>query len=245
MFAHRNKNGAVVLNGDDPLLNTIQDVDGTKPVRFGYGESCDVRVENVDPRGLLGTDFELVMKDGRISCHCDIPGTHGAVNAACAAATGRQLGLSDEQIRQGIASIKALPGRSNIIHREDHIILDDCYNANPVSMKAAIDMLSLWEGRKVALLGDMFELGADEESLHYGVGEYLAQKGIDLLLAVGKLSSKLADGAVAAGMDEASVIRFADTDEAKDKIFDHLKKGDALLIKASHGMHLEKVVSLF
>ena len=246
MFAHRNKKGAVILNGDDPLLNTIQDVDGTKPVRFGYGENCDVRVENVNPKGLLGTDFDLVIKgERRISCHCDIPGVHGAINAACAAAVGLEMGLDDEQIRQGIAQIKALPGRSNIIHTDDHIIIDDCYNANPVSMKAALDMLSLWEGRKVALLGDMFELGSDEKKLHFEVGEHAGKNGIDLLLAVGDLASNLADGAISAGMDETAVIRLKDTDEAKEKISEYIKKGDALLIKASHGMHFEKIVALF
>ena len=246
MFKHRNKEGVIVLNGDDPLLNTIEEVDGTKPVRFGYSGRCDVRVENVVSKGLLGTDFDLVIGDrDRINCHCDIPGAHGAVNAACAAAVGLQLGLSREQIRQGIAAVKALPGRSNIIHTDEYTILDDCYNANPVSMRAALDMLSLWDGRKVALLGDMFELGTDEERLHFEVGEYAAQKGADLLLAVGDLASKIAEGALSAGMDPAAVIRFKDTGEAKEKVLQYLKKGDALLIKASHGMHLEKIVSLF
>ncbi|MBQ3785852.1 MAG: UDP-N-acetylmuramoyl-tripeptide--D-alanyl-D-alanine ligase, partial [Lachnospiraceae bacterium] len=189
---------------------------------------------------------DLVIKgERRISCHCDIPGVHGAINAACAAAVGLEMGLDDEQIRQGIAQIKALPGRSNIIHTDDHIIIDDCYNANPVSMKAALDMLSLWEGRKVALLGDMFELGSDEKKLHFEVGEHAGKNGIDLLLAVGDLASNLADGAISAGMDETAVIRLKDTDEAKEKISEYIKKGDALLIKASHGMHFEKIVALF
>ena len=100
-------------------------------------------------------------------------------NALTAAAVGLQCGLSLEEIKAGIESAKTLSGRCNIMHKNNLTIIDDCYNANPQSMRAAIDLLSMAETRKIAILGDMFELGSDELELHYNIGKYAVEKGID------------------------------------------------------------------
>lgn len=104
------------------------------------------------------------------------------------------MGLSSWQIKQGIESMETIAGRNHIIKENGFLIIDDCYNANPVSMKASIDVIDTAIGRKVCILGDMFELGKDEKQLHFDVGEYLGTKSIDVLLTVGSLAGQLAEG---------------------------------------------------
>ena len=139
-----------------------------------------------------------------------LPGAHMVLNALAATAVGLQLGLTTEQIAAGIAAVQAVSGRSRVVQAKDLVLIDDCYNANPVSTKAALDLLSLADGRKVAVLGDMFELGEKERELHGQVGAYVAEKGIDCLYCAGNLSKEMYRAAKEAGID--CVEHFADTD---------------------------------
>ena len=121
--------------------------------------------------------------------------------------------------------------------------MDDCYNANPVSMKAGIDVLSDVQGRKVAVIGDMFELGSDEKDMHYDIGRYAVQKKIDCIICIGELAKEYEKGAKVAGKDD-DVYYFEDRDEAIIKLHEILQKSDSILVKASHGMHFEKIVDI-
>lgn len=249
MFNHRNPKGAVILNGDDPLLSTIQEVNKTIPLRFGFSYESDMRIEKVQLLGLLGSNFNLVDSDDIIlPCHSNLPGNHVITNAACAALVARVLGLSDGEIKQGIVSQAALPGRSNIIQTEKYLIMDDCYNANPVSMKEALDLLSLADGRKVAILGDMFELGENEKQLHEEIGSYASGKGIDILLTAGELGEHIHNSTVTAigatGLRNRIIKHYSTRDSLMEDLFNVIEMGDSILIKASHGMHYEKIVEL-
>ena len=124
-----------------------------------------------------------------------IPGNHMVYNALAGALVGRELGLTAEEIKKGIESLTPVSGRNNMILTDSLLIIDDCYNANPVSTKASIDVLSGAETRKVAILGDMFELGEDEKELHRQVGVHASEKGIDLVICIGELSKATAAGA--------------------------------------------------
>lgn len=150
-------------------------------------------------------------------------------------AVGKELGLTDEQIKRGIESFKNVGSRNNIIHTRGMTVIDDCYNANPTSTKAGLNTLSNFTGRTVAILGDMKELGTDELALHKEVGAYAKEKGIDLLIAVGELSK-----ATAEGFGEGAA-HFDTVDGCIEKVKGLLKEGDAVLIKASHSMHFEKI----
>jgi len=244
MFNHRNKDGDIILNGDDTYLNSVGEVDGTVPVRFGYRDNSALKIVDSKLMGLLGSEFTLVMGNERLNCFCSLPGPHVITNSACAALVGFKVGLSTEEIIQGIADQKPVSGRSNLIKTEEYLVIDDCYNANPVSMKEAVDLLSLADSRKVAVLGDMFELGQEEEQMHGQVGHYAAKKGLDVILFVGRLSK--------CGFEEANKIKsvnqlieyFATRDDLMDALFRIIKKGDSILIKASHGMQFEKVVKV-
>ena len=133
---------------------------------------------------------------GNVLVHANIPlpGEHMIYNAMAAAAVGVQFDMTKEEITAGISHVEAVAGRSHLIEAGDKVVIDDCYNANPVSMKAAIDLLATAPGRKVAILGDMFELGENERAMHREVGQYAAEKGIDLILCVGGLSSEMYEG---------------------------------------------------
>ena len=163
-------------------------------------------------------------------------GRHMQLNAHGAAAVGRLLGLDDEEIIAGLKNVETMKGRGGIVKLEKYSVMDDCYNANPTSVRAAIDMLCETEGlKKVAILGDMFELGADEAELHAGVGRYAREKGVDRLVTVGALSKNMVE---AYGHAE----HYKDTDALVDALEEMRFDGSMILVKASHGMHFEKVV---
>ena len=176
-----------------------------------------------------------------------VAGEHMVYNAMAAAAVGEALGLTAEQIKTGIEGMETIAGRNHIIRENGFLILDDCYNANPVSMKASIDVLNTAKGRKVCILGDMFELGENEKQLHYEVGSYLAQKQMDVLLTVGALSTSIAQGAKDyrknhAGAYPCSVHTFTTKEELIAQLPALLKQGDNILVKASHAMEFPKVI---
>ena len=160
-------------------------------------------------------------------------------NAMAAAAVALQFGMSKEEIAAGISHVEAVAGRSHLVEAGDKVIIDDCYNANPVSMKAAIDLLATAPGRKVAILGDMFELGENEKAMHGEVGEYAAEKGIDLILCVGELSEAMYQEAVGSGGNA----KYYETREALEAVLNEiLQQGDTVLVKASHSMAFENLV---
>lgn len=159
---------------------------------------------------------------------------------------GLLLGLSLEQIRQGIESYEPVGGHGHIIQTDSMTIMDDCYNANPVSMKAGIDVLhEVEDARTVAVIGDMFELGTDETKLHYEVGQYAAQKGISVIISIGSLAKNYEEGICdvsSRGGYNGTHLYYPDLDEFLEKGIGEIRKGDAVLVKASHAMHFEKIV---
>jgi len=194
IFKSMATDGSVILNGDDDKLVTIHNVNGKAPYFFGIDNKCEYFADSIENLGLDGM---------KATIHCGekesfdvvipIPGHHMVYNALAATVVGKVFGLSKEEIRDGIESLESLSGRNHIIKKNGFIIIDDCYNANPVSMKASIDVINTAIGRKVCILGDMFELGVNERTLHYEIGEYLATKEIDVLITVGSLAKEISD----------------------------------------------------
>ena len=162
------------------------------------------------------------------------------LNALAGTAAGYSLDLTPAEIKAGIEGLPMMPGRNNIISTDKLVILDDCYNANPVSMKAAMNVLNLGIGRKVAVVGNMGELGENAYEMHYDTGKYAAELGLDVVCAIGELGKGIAEGAKT---NEACEVHWFETTEdflaASSEI---IKDGDNVLVKASHSMHLEKVV---
>ena len=233
--------GTIILNGDDDLLSQVGPIKGATPILFGLGENCQFYADNIQPLGLRGTSCTIHLPDeSSFECVVPLPGAHMISNALAGAAVGYTLHLTSEEIKAGIEGLPSIPGRNNIIKTDRLIILDDCYNANPVSMKAAIDVLDMAIGRKVAVLGNMGELGNNEKELHREVGEYAAAHGIDLVCGIGHLGMELVDGATNGSSTQG--LWFENKADFLDVMKDLIKDGDNVLVKASHGMDLTPIV---
>ena len=239
MFSYLKRNGAIILCHDDDKLRTVTNYHGIKPIFYGTGED-EYRAENITEKGLDGVGCTLIhhtdAEDTRIDVVIPTMGRHNVLNALCAMAAGTKLGLTADQIKRGLMSFKNVGSRNHIIKTDELTIIDDCYNANPTSTKAGLDTLSKLGGRRVAVLGDMKELGADELALHREVGAYAKEVGTDLLIAVGPLSEAIAEGY------GKGAYYFADVDGCIDKIKGLLQAGDTILVKASHSMRFERIV---
>ncbi len=245
IFDFMGEDGSVCVNGDDDKLITITEVKGRRPLRFGLGLENDIFATGIVTHGLLGSTCKIHVNHAEFEVRIPQPGGHMVLNALAATAVGTLFDLSFAEITAGISSVKALGGRNNILQNKKYTIIDDCYNANPVSMKAAIDLLHMADTRKVAILGDMFELGNTEKELHRGIGIYAASGKVDVLLCVGALSLSMYEGAgsVKQANPAAPQLKYFETREALiEALPEILKQDDTILVKASHGMGFEKVV---
>lgn len=243
IFDYMNPDGIAILNGDDDKLITVSDVHGKKPVYFGINTKEGFYASDIENLGLEGTQFVIHgtdLCDGveEFQVHMPVPGEHMILNSLAAAAVGAMLSLTSAQIAEGIEKMQTIAGRNNIIKENGLLIIDDCYNANPVSMMASIDVLDTAIGRRVCILGDMFELGEKEKELHRSVGEHIKSKNIDICVTVGELAAYIAEGAEGA----AVIYKFATKDELFEILGTIIRKNDNILVKASHGMHFEEIV---
>ena len=241
MFQYMNPNGTIIFNGDDDKLITYSPENGITPIYFGLGENSSYRAEQIANNGLRGTNATFVTPKSKFSAHISIPGEHMVHNALAGIAVGYALGMSDAEIKAGIEALKPLAGRNHLIETNTYTIIDDCYNANPISMKASIDVLSKADTRTVAILGDMGELGAKEKEMHYDVGQHTATAGIHVLICIGTLSEELARGAKETGCN-IQIYHYPDQEHFFAEMSSILEKNDTILVKASHAMAFEKIV---
>lgn len=244
IFEYMNPRGCIFLNGDDDKLSTVKKPYDKEIVHFGMSASNEIHATDLVSKGLLGSDAAISMYGFKIPVHVPLPGRHMVLNAMVAAGVAKEYKLTNEEIAKGIAGVEPTKGRSHIIETSKYTLVDDCYNANPASMKAALDLLNMADTRKVAILGDMFELGSDEKQLHSEVGEYAVNHGVDLLITIGELAECMYEGALNSTLGGgASIYCFKTKEEAVKKLPELLKRDDSILIKASHGMHLEEIVA--
>jgi UDP-N-acetylmuramoyl-tripeptide--D-alanyl-D-alanine ligase len=231
--------GVAVLNGDDARTAALASRTEARVVYYGLSAQSDLRADEVVSRGLEGIEFALTVKGESVRARLPLPGKHHLYPALAAAAVALEEGLELNEVAEALAESRpdlrsrVLPGPNG------STILDDSYNASPASMLAAIDLLAELPGRRIALLGDMLELGAAEEDAHRRVGERAAT-GCDLLLVVGERAQPLAE---AAEGGSAEVRRLGSNAEAIDVLSHELREGDYVLIKASRAMAFEEVVS--
>ncbi|WP_230398350.1 UDP-N-acetylmuramoyl-tripeptide--D-alanyl-D-alanine ligase [Novisyntrophococcus fermenticellae] len=241
MFDYIREDGHVILNGDDDKLDAIREVRGTKLMKFGLDKKNDIYADQIESKGLKGMACVIHTPQGSFKTLIPIPGRHMVYNALAAACAGMVYGLSPDEIRTGIESLQPVSGRFHIIETEKYTIIDDCYNANPVSMKASLEALQDGTGRKVALLGDMAELGKEEEQLHAQIGVFAGELDLDAVYCAGPLCEHLARG-IKQSNPRVEVLHFADRDSLMEKLPEILMNGDTVLVKASHSMQFEKIV---
>ncbi len=241
MIQDMKNGGTIILNGDDDLLARMGPVKGVDPVFFGISDECEFYASDLKSAGLKGTSCILHLPSGEsFQCLVPLPGIHMVSNALAGAAVGYSLGLTSEEIKRGIETLPSIPGRNHIISTDRLVILDDCYNANPISTNAAIDVLTMAIGRKVAVLGTMGELGNNEEQLHFDTGAYAAKQGINLVCGIGRLGKAIAEGA--SGFEKTEALWFNTKEDFLSAMKDIIHEGDNVLVKASHGMNFPELV---
>lgn len=240
--------GLLIYNGDEPLIKQVLAEAETKQPegmkRFTFG----LQTDNDDyPTGLMNAQNGVVFTTkqlGEQALTLPLLGTHNVVNCLAALAVARHFGVTAEQIASGLSSLKLTGMRIEVIQGVSGLtMLNDAYNASPTSMKAAIDVLEGLKGyrSRVAVLGDMLELGPQEQELHRGIGEYITPGKMDLVLTYGPLSVNIAEGAKL-HMPAEAVHAFENKEEMTRYLLEKLHPRDVVLFKASRGMKLEDVV---
>jgi len=240
--------GHAVLNADDAYFGYLASRARCDVLSFGLSAKAQVRAERLTLGSRQGTQFHLRLpgrsKPQLVSMR--VHGMHNVLNALAAAAVGHAMGLSPVTIAEGLARFRPAAMRSQVLTVGGIRIINDCYNANPASMKAAIDLLLALgaDSRSVAVLGDMLELGPSAPALHREVGAYLAERGVTQLIACGALGKLVAEGARSAGMAPERVLHEPDAVRAGAALQALVKEGDVVLVKASRGMKMEQAVEM-
>ncbi len=228
------QSGVAVLNADDPILAGWIGKLNQRVITYGINSDADYNVESYAFKGDGVSEFVL----NGIKYKINFYGKHNIYNAACAIAGASAFGIKAEELPGSLASVKPYNLRSEIVNINDITLINDCYNANPVSMRAAIDTLSEYpvNGRRVAVLGDMLELGKDEIKYHEGIGEYLSRKRIDALFATGNLGKHFLNN-----FKGEFKAHYDNKDEMIPELKSYLKPGDCVLIKGSRRIALERI----
>lgn len=268
-----NDDSILVINDDNDMLSTVdmkaREIRG-RLVRVGTGSRCDFRVSNVDDKGIAGISFDI--HHGEETCHVElpVPGAHNAINAGLAIAVGCLKGMTMQEAAEGFSMTELTANRLNVIEKDGIVIIDDTYNAAPDSMKSAIDTLMATPvkegGRRIAITGDMGELGSESARGHGEVGAYAHRKGVDVMLTIGPKSYATYKGWGNDVSEEEHELRlnhtgadmplmemdaetgrvceyFENKEMVIEGILDHIHEGDCILVKASRAMALEKIVN--
>jgi UDP-N-acetylmuramoyl-tripeptide--D-alanyl-D-alanine ligase len=245
MFTYFNSTNTAIINGDNDMLQSLNDKP-YKIIRYGLDSQNDCRAENIVEKGEAGIDFDVIYQGVKESYQVPIPGIHNVYNALSAICTAKMYGLSCAEINQGLANFKPSKMRMEIFQGILNTkVINDVYNANPDSMKAAINVLSSMEvpspGRRVCILGDMFELGDLAKDEHSNIGRFAAENKIDVILAVGKMASEIIKGASMVGKNN-QLYCFESNAEVIENLKGIIKYNDIILIKGSRGMYMENIV---
>ncbi|HEX8255179.1 MAG TPA: UDP-N-acetylmuramoyl-tripeptide--D-alanyl-D-alanine ligase [Thermoanaerobaculia bacterium] len=237
--------GTVVVNNDNELVVRIsKDFEG-KRVTYGVANDADYRATNIRERGLLGTHFTLKAEGETRELDLVIPGAHNLDNLLAAIATARAVGISWEGIERGIREVKPAYHRGIIIPFNGAQIYDDTYNSNPYALARTLELMTQAEvaGRRIAVIGDMLELGEQELQFHRDAGKGIP-RSIDVVIGVGNRSQALLDGAREAGFAESHLRHFTDAQAAGAFLRAFVQPGDLVLIKGSRGVGLDKAVAM-
>ncbi len=241
LFAALTPGATAVINADDERVMGLPVANGVHRLLFGQAPEATVRAESIGSDG-EAVHFDLLLPSGRWPVRLAVPGRHNVANALAAAAAGMAVGVTPGEIVAGLEAFRPRAGRLEVVHLPGDILLfDDSYNANPLSMKAALTALAESGGRrKIAVLGDMLELGPMATELHQEVGREVVSSA-DRLLVLGNFAAATAAGARDAGMDPELIRIVAGHEEAVTLLRSWLHPGDRVLVKGSRGMRMEKV----
>ena len=238
------EDGKVILNGDDPLLWSQRELPGRDICYFGTENPlCRVKAGEVTEAAQRMT-FRVTAEAADFTAELNLEGRHYLSDALAAVSVGLAMGVEPASIRRNLSLFRNMEGRQEIFEKNGYTIIKDCYNAGPESMAAALEVLGKKEGRHVAVLGDMLELGACTQAEHYRVGRIAAEKA-DILLAFGPNGQRTLSGAITGGMSEMKAMAFEDRQKLIAALKRMAKPGDVLLFKGSRGMRMELILEGF
>ncbi|MBQ6809494.1 MAG: hypothetical protein IJP09_02150, partial [Clostridia bacterium] len=226
-------NGMLLLNGDDTLLRCLDQKPQQRITYFGSSEGCNVQAFDVRQDG---SKLRFRVEAGKLSfpVELELEGEHYVGDAMAAVTVGLKLAVPSERIVESLANFQNMSGRQEIFKAGEYTIIKDCYNAGPESMAAALGVLGNRPGRRIAVLGDMLELGDCAQAEHYKVGRIAAEKA-DMVFAYGPHAGRVIDGTITGGMPETMGRAFEDREEMAKALKRAVKPGDVLLFKASRG----------
>lgn len=238
--------GCMILNGDEPLLWNLK---GTLPYTIFYfgveNPGCDLRARDI----VLhedGVSFHIEGMHADFEVYVPAPGKHNVYNALAAVLVGIKAGIEPQRMQKALAGFQNTGMRQKIYEEDGYTIIEDCYNAGPESMEAALDVLAQRQciGKRIAVLGDMLELGNCSMAEHYKVGRLAAQKA-DMVFAYGNNAERIVTGAITGGMPAGRAAHFGSHEQMAKLLRSRARPGDVLLFKGSRGMRMEHVLSLF
>lgn len=236
------KDSTLIVNVDNEMLNSVKTKGDYQLIKTGTTGKSDFIISNIEDFGEAGIKFSIEHKEQLETYHLNIPGRHNAFNGTLAIAAAVQSGMTLKEAKVGFQKTELVEKRLSIKGKNGIKIIDDTYNASPESMKAALDVLLATGGvRKIAILGDMLELGPGSAEYHLSIGEYIAQRPIDILICVGKESANIATGAKGK-MGERNIIWEQNKETVYEKIISLISMGDVILVKGSRGMEMDKIV---
>ena len=238
------KDGTLVINNDNDMLNNWNKNNNTYNVAtFGINNDSDVMAKDIKFEE-YSTEFLAITKNEELNVKVPVGGEHFVYNALCSIVVGKLLNIDNKEILKGIEEFELTKNRMEIKKNKNNVtIINDCYNANYDSMKASLEYLSKSKlKRKIAVLGDMLELGEYSKQLHEKVGVEVAKNKIDILITVGKEAKNILNKAISMGMEKENAYNFETNEQAIELLNKILKPEDIVLVKASNGMHFNKII---
>ncbi len=236
------RDGTAVLNADDPIVRRMGRRTVARTLSYGFDAAADITASDIASAGFEGMRFVLRVLGARLPVAIPTLGRLSVHNALAAAAVGHAAGLTLGEIAAGLANGWSAPHRAAVVRAGGVTLVDDSYNASPRSMVAALDLLAGLPGRRGAILGEMLELGDGSEEGHRAVGE-AAARTLDWLVVVGRNAAAIAEGALDAGLDPAQLDTAPDLDAVLATLPTRLRPGDVVLVKASRGIGLDRLVT--
>lgn len=241
IFDFMDDEGTAILNGDDDMLNNVKNKLPQKITWFGMESTNTIFACNIENTKNYTTKCKIITPIGNIDVELPIAGIHMVSNALSATAVGLKLDMDIEDIKTGLENFIPSKNRMNIINKEDGtVIIDDVYNANPVSMQASISSMSALKGRKIAILGHMGELGEFAPKMHEELGEFIAKNDINMAFFIGEFAEEVVSGCKSKGFTQ--IFAFKNHDDLWDDVSKKILPKDVILVKASRSMKLETIV---
>jgi len=235
--------GVAILNKDDEFVRNFNDGRTGSAIYFGLCDSADVRAENITESGGSGSAFDLVAHGERTRACLPLVGRHNIYNAIAAVAVGVSQGIPPKQAAEALAQLVPSDKRGQIVEIGGATVVNDCYNSNPKALESMVDaLMGMPAERHIVVAGEMLELGPAGEELHRACGRYMVKRGVSQLLGVRGLAQPMVEAARESGLWAEF---FATPEEAGEWLARDVKKGDAVLLKASRGVKLEKAIEVW